>query len=133
MALPSLPHTTRFIASRQLLPGSRINGIDDQMNSVQQIVARPGGTLAVDTPIINSANVELTVVATANDSVVLPPAKSGLEIVIINSGAQSAQIFANGTDTINATAGNVGVALAAAACARYRCVKNGNWRRFVSA
>lgn len=131
--LPSLPHKIKFTSSRQLIPGSRINSIDDQMNSYQGLTALAGGTLTALTPAIDCANVSLNVVANANDSVVLPAAKAGLDIYIVNNGAASAQIFGNGTDTINATAGNVGVALGNGAAAHFRCIKDGNWRRFVSA
>ena len=133
MALPDLPHKTRFTVGRQLLPGSRLNCIDDQLNSYQEITALAGGTLTAATPVINASNVSLQVVATGGDSVVLPPAKTGLKIAIVNNGAAAAQIFGNGTDTINATAGNVGVSLANGAAIVLVCIKNGNWRRFVSA
>lgn len=133
MALPNLPHRTRFTSSKQLLPGSRLNSIDDQLNSYQELTALAGGTLVAATPVINATNVSLEVVANGGDSVVLPPAKTGLVVSIVNNGAAAAQIFGNGTDTINATAGNVGVSLANGAAIVLRCIKNGNWRRFLSA
>ena len=43
------------------------------------------------------------------------------------------QVFANGTDTINGTAGAAGVALAAGASALYQCIVANQWKRFVSA
>lgn len=133
MAIPSLPYRTRFTVGRQLLPGDRLNNIDDQLNSYQELTALAGGTLVAATPVINAVNVSLKVVANANDSVVLPPAKTGLKISIVNNGAANAQVFANGTDTINAIAGNVGVSLGNGAAILLVCIKNGNWRRFVSA
>lgn len=131
--IPNLPHRTKFTSGRQLLPGSRLNSIDDQLNSSQGITALAGGTLVAATPVINAVNVSLDVVANANDSVVLPPAKAGLKIAIVNNGAASAQVFGNGSDTINATAGATGVALANGAAILLVCIKDGNWRRFVSA
>lgn len=134
MPLPSFGDITqRFVSSRQLLPGSWANAITDSLTSAQPITATPAGTQATSI-LINSANVNITVVATANDGIKLPPALAGMVVNIVNSdAADAAQIFASGSDTINATAGATGVSLAAGAAIVLRCIKNGNWRRFVSA
>lgn len=134
MGLPNIATLKqRFLASRQLLPGDWANAHTDLLTSYQgNIIALAGGGRA-GSPVINAAYNELVTVASANDSVQLPPAKVGLCITITNSGANSAQIFANGSDTINGTAGNVGVALAAAATAEYVCTKDGIWKRYTSA
>jgi len=123
----------RFISSRQLLPGDWANAVSDSLVSNQDVVATPAGT-AVTSLLVSSANVNITAVATAADGIRLPPAVAGMEIAIVNSdAADAAQIFANGSDTINATAGATGVSLAAGAAIILRCIKTGNWRRFVSA
>lgn len=133
MALPNLPFST-LIPSRQLISGAHINGTNNLLTSFQGgIVALAGGALSALTPILNAAFNEIGTVANANDSVVLPIAKVGLRVEVTNSGGASAQIFANGTDTINGTAGATGVALANTATALYICTKNGVWKRFVSA
>lgn len=132
MGLPTLPFG-RYTDSRQLLPGSMPNRVHDLLTSFQGAITALAGGGRAGSPTLNAAFCELTVVATGNDSVQLPIAKVGLTIVVTNSGASSAQIFANGTDTIQGTAGSVGVALAAAAVAMYRCTKDGVWKRFVSA
>lgn len=125
--------TQRFIASRQLLPGDWANAVTDALTSSQTVTATPSGTQATSL-LLSAANVNIAVVATAADGVKLPPAKVGMEISIVNSdAADAAQIFASGSDTINATAGATGVSLAAGAAAIFRCIKDGNWRRFVSA
>lgn len=132
MALPNLPFAI-YTASKQLISGNHINNVNNLLTSFTgNLTALAGGALAGATP-LNSAFCELTVVANANDSAILPPAKVGLRICVMNSGAASAQIFANGTDTINGTAGATGVALANGATALYVCTKNGVWRRFISA
>lgn len=134
MGLPNINTLgQRFLSSRQLLPGDWANAVTDAWLSYQEVVATPSGTQTTSI-VVNAANVNITTVATASDGVALPPAKIGMEISIVNSdAADAAQIFANGTDTINATAGATGVALAAGAAIILRCIKNGNWRRFVSA
>lgn len=134
MGLPNqIALTQRFINSRQLLPGDWANAITDALTSYQEVVATPAGTQATSI-LLNAASVNITAVATANDGVKLPPAIRGMEVSIVNSDAvDAAQVFASGSDTINATAGAAGVSLAAGAAAIYRCIKTGNWRRFVSA
>ncbi len=134
MGLPSISVLAqRFIPSKQLLPGDWANAVNDAWTSYQTVTATPSGT-QVTSILLNAANVNITVVATAADGVKLPPAKVGMEISIVNSdAANAAQIFASGSDTINATAGATGVSLAAGAAIILRCMKAGNWRRFVSA
>ena len=50
-----------------------------------------------------------------------------------NDGAASMQVFANGTDTINGTAGGTGVAHANGKLALYVCHADGKWLRLLSA
>lgn len=139
MPLPSLPFGN-LIASRQLVSGNTINRIHDLLTSFlggpsAGITALAGGARSVLTPVLNAAFCEITVAATAADSVQLPVAKVGLSVTVTNNGASSAQVFAyyTTTDTIQGTAGATGVALAAGATARYQCTKDGVWKRFVSA
>lgn len=129
--LPKLPFQVST-SSRQLLSGNHQNNVNSLLTSFGQVTALAGGALSTLTPVINNAFTELAV-ANNTDSVVLPVAKVGLRCCISNPTGNSAQVFANGTDTINGTAGNVGVALAGGAVAMYVCTKDGVWRRFVSA
>lgn len=124
----------QFTPGRQLPDGNDLNKISGNMFSAASgLTAAAGGGRPNAFPIVASKN-QFTVVATASDSAVLPVAYAGLEILVQNDDAADAmQIFANGTDTINATAGATGVSLAAGACAMFKCVVAGNWRRFVSA
>lgn len=135
MPLPNLPFA-RFTSSRQLIPGSRENDIADLFTSFQgAITALAGGARSALTPVLNATFCEITTVVTGADSVVLPIAKVGLNITVTNSGANSAQVFANGTDVMfpGNVAGSVGLALAAAATADYVCTKAGRWTRYTSA
>lgn len=136
--LPSLPFA-RFIPSRQLLPGSFANGLSDLLTSFQgAMVALAGGARNALTPVLNATSCEVTTVANANDSVVLPIAKVGLTVTVLNSAANSLQIFANGTDVIitggnTSVAGSVGVALATLTTVEFYCNKNGRWTRYLAA
>lgn len=132
MGLPSLPFA-RYLPSRQMISGLHMNYLSDMLTSFNgKLTALAGGGLSGLTPVFDAAYNEVTTVANAADSFVLPIAKVGLTITVTNSGAQSMQVFANGTDTISGTAGNVGVAQAAAAVVEYSCVKNGVWKRYTA-
>jgi hypothetical protein len=77
---------------------------------------------------------EVTTVATAADSVKLPPALAGRTYYLVNAAASnSMQVFGNGTDTINGVATATGVAQAAGKSATYFCCAAGNWYRVLSA
>jgi hypothetical protein len=135
MTLPLLPFA-RLIPSRQLIPGDLINGLVNLLTgTASSITALAGGARSASTPSLSSAFNELTTVATNGDSACLPPAKSGLRVAVLNSGAANAQIFAavGTTDTIQGTAGAIGVALNSGASAMYVCFKDGVWQRFVTA
>src|SRR5258706_4198771 len=132
MALPSLPFA-RFTSSRQLLPGSRENDVADLLTSFQgNIVALAGGA-RTGSPVLNATFCELTSVVTGSDSVQLPVAKVGLSVTVTNSGGNAAQVFANGTDTINGTAGTTGANLANNTTALFECTKNCVLKHYVSA
>src|ERR1700743_1551392 len=82
----------------------------------------------------------VTTVATANDSVMLPPAVGGLRVFIRNSaGSNFMQVFGAGIDTINGVATATGVAQAAGLSAVYFCTLGstpataGKWFRVLSA
>ncbi len=70
----------------------------------------------------------LSVVANAADSVVMPPAVAGSQVVIINDGAAAAQVFGAGSDTIDAIAGATGVVLTNAKRAIFYCLTAPRWQ-----
>jgi len=102
-------------------------------NAQYGITAHAGGGNANAT-LLNGWMNTITTVATAADSVMLPPGYAGMEIVVINHGANAAQVFGfqstfQGdlvTDTIapanSATQGTVGVSLAALAVGLFYCM-----------
>ncbi len=123
-----------FNPGRHLLDGKDVNQVSAAIGSNESgKTAGIGGTRAAAYPIV-AAQTEFKTVTSANDACVLPVAYPGCMCFIVNDdGANSLQVFANGSDTINATAGATGVALAAGAAALFVCIVTGNWRRFVSA
>lgn len=82
--------------------------------------ARAGGGQASATQLSPGFTVVATV-ATGADSVKLPAGSVGLTAIVRNSGANSMQVFGNGTDTINGVATGTGVAQAANTTAVYVC------------
>lgn len=77
-------------------------------------------------PLVSMIN-RISVCATQGDSVRLPAAVAGLAIVVENRGAQPAQVFGAGTDTINGIATAVGVSQGVQTTATYICNVAGNW------
>lgn len=62
----------------------------------------------------------------ANDGVLLPAMKAGNVIMIRNLSANAGKIYANGTETLNGTAGNAGsTALGASKLVVVTCVADG--------
>lgn len=131
-----------FTPGKQLVDGGDCLALVNQlMSSKTGLVALAGGGQAGATPLPAALN-ELTIVASANDSALLPLALAGITVTVVNSGANSAQVFGQAVnpntgvgDTIipdaavapNATA--VGVAQASAKQADYFCVRPGVWKQ----
>jgi hypothetical protein len=60
------------------------------------ITATPGGTQA-NARQLTRQNSRVTTVASPADAVMLPPALPGLELVLVNHGVNSMQVYGNGT------------------------------------
>lgn len=126
---------------QKLEPGKRLAD-DDALNVAMatpqwqnkpNIVALAGGGLSAATPVlVNGAN-EVITVASGADSVVLPKALPGMVVFVANAGANSMKVFANGSDTINGTAGATGVDQANAKNALYVAADLGQWYRILTA
>lgn len=104
-----------------------------QWQNNSNIVALAGGALSANTPVLVNGVNEITTAASGGDSVVLPKAAVGLVVFVANAGASSVQVFGNGSDTINGTAGAMGVAQANGKSALYVAADEGQWYRILSA
>lgn len=82
---------------------------------------------------ITTGIVRFTTVATVGDSAQLPTAEAGLEITVINSGAQNMNVFPKTGETINALAANAALAIVAGKTAVFVCPVAGKWFAVVSA
>jgi len=104
-----------------------------QWQTYTGITALAGGARNSSTPVLVLGSNEVTTVASGADSVVLPVAVPGSVVFVANAGASSMQVFANGSDTINGTAGATGVAQASGRSALYVAADLGQWYRILSA
>lgn len=103
------------------------------LDTESPLTARAGGGQASATVLTDSISHVVTV-ATAADSVKLPPAVVGTFRIVINAHAANAiQVFGDGTDTINDVAAATGVSQAALKTAMYICPVAGKWFRILSA
>jgi hypothetical protein len=118
--------------------GSALNAaISNGLLNYQDAITALAGGGAAGAPTLALGVNRLTVVATAADSVMLPPSgtSSGGSVVIVNQGVASTQVFANTVsslatgvlDTINGTAGATGVAVANGKTAIFWTTAAGAW------
>lgn len=91
------------------------------------IIATPNGNQATAYPLVNDIN-RITVCATNGDSVKLPPSSPGLEVIVINDGAATCQVYGFGIDTIDAVATATGVTVSNARRTIFWCAAAGAWQ-----
>lgn len=96
------------------------------------VTAHAGGTKAAAQAVLYGIT-GVTVVATAADSILLPPALPGALVYLSNSGVASMQVFGASADVINGIATGTGVAQANGVSALYFCTVAGFWFRILSA
>ena len=98
------------------------------------LTAHAGGGQALATP-ITTKFARFSVVATAADSSVLPPASTpGSSVFVINAGAAAMNVFPNGaTDIINALAVQTAFSVSAGKSCEFICAATGKWNTQLSA
>ena len=84
------------------------------------------------TPLPAAIN-RLTTVGTAGDSVVLPASAPGMQIIVANSTATSANVFPASGEAINGLGANGAFALATTKVATFYCTNAGQWHSILSA
>lgn len=90
------------------------------------ITAHAGGGQASATQIVAQTS-RVTTVTTAGDSIKLPASAPGLELMIINHGGNTMQVFGSGTDTIDDVATATGVPQMVNSLVIYTCATAGAW------
>lgn len=97
------------------------------------LTAHAGGGQASALQLTAGIN-RVTTVATAADSVKLPAAKAGAQIVVINAdAADSMNVFPTSGDKINALAADAAFAMAANKTAHFYCAVDGTWNSILTA
>lgn len=94
--------------------------------SQDNITAHAGGGQTAAFP-ITTQTARITTVATAGDSVVLPPSTPGLELLVTNHGINAMQVYGLGTDQIDDQVAATGVSQMANSQVIYTCAAAGNW------
>ena|SRR6266850_8349571 len=102
------------------------NQLYGQAMATDGITATPAATQA-NAVLITTPLFRVTTSA-AGSGVLLPPAVRGMEVTLANDGVNTIQVFASGTDTINAVAGSTGVTQIATNVTIYIAFSNGLWR-----
>jgi hypothetical protein len=130
---PTMTHQGAFDQSAQLdllstvvlaSPNANINLMNELCQS--PIVAFAGGGQTSATQ-ITGQTAEVTTAANPGDSVKLPPSAPGLEILLINHGANAVQVYGFGTDTIDGVATATGVSQMTFSLVIYSCPVLGQW------
>jgi hypothetical protein len=95
--------------------------------STSGITAHAGGGQSGATPLTTPLN-SVKFVASPGDSVLLPPAVAGMEVLVLNiNDVNAIQVFATGSDQINLIAGNVGISQLPDTSILYTSVVSGFW------
>lgn len=119
MTVPSGPIPS-FTPGKGLQDGGALQKMALQRGTVDSLTAQADNTKANATP-ITACIARFSTVAGAADSALLPPGYPGLQVLVMNAGAQSMQVFGSGNDTINGIATATGIAQANGKTALYTC------------
>jgi hypothetical protein len=111
------------------------NAVNNQIvqSVVDNITAKAGGGQATAV-LMTAAMNRITIVATGNDSVKLPPSVAGLDVVIINAAASNAaNVYPATGDQINVLGVNAAFSVAANKVATFYCCTAGQWHSILTA
>lgn len=106
----------------------RYNGtawVESPSSVTTGITAEPSGVQG-DVPLVSKIN-EVTTVASLNDSVTLPTAVAGIEVVVINSVGTAMDVFPASGDDIDGGSANAATTVAGNAVARFYAVDAASW------
>ena len=95
---------------KRLIGGETITSLIKQNNTGQGGLTALAGGGSANTVQITNYITEFTVCASANDSCMLPLALSGIEVTVINSGAQNLRIYAQLSNPNNLNASGAPIA-----------------------
>lgn len=111
--------------------GTGYSGSLETLSTVDALTALAGGAQA-GTALTRMLN-RFTTVATGGDSAQLPVSVPGLQIIVVNAGASSMNVFGQTGDAIDAGGANAASAVAAGKTATFFCTSAGRWHKLLSA
>ena len=112
--------------------GDLAGQIEEAYSAQTGITAFAGGGQASAVLLTRSFS-RVNTVATSGDSVKLPPAVAGADMVVFNRGASSMNVFPSTGDAIGTGAANAAYPLANGRGARFICVVAGTWEVLLGA
>lgn len=113
--------------------GAGSNGSFPTVASVDALTAHAGGGQGSATALPAQIN-RVTTVGTAADSVILPAAKAGMQIIVANGAASNAMaVFPATGETINALSANTSISIAAGKTISFFSPATGAWHGILSA
>ena len=98
--------------------------------AIQDGITAQGSGLAAGSPVLVNGWNRVSLSGTTLSAVQMPVSSAGMEVVLIQDGADTVQVFANtaGTDTIDGTTGATGVTADAAKRVTFYCLTAGKWQ-----
>jgi hypothetical protein len=99
----------------------------DRFRSQAGLVAKAGGGQTGATLLSQQSLHQITTVATAGDSLMLPPGVNGMTLWAANTSANSANLFPSLNETINNLSANASFAITAGKAFRAFCPVDGKW------
>jgi hypothetical protein len=108
-----------YLGSRTILPAA---GVDGGLTAT--------GTLQTDALELNYRNSRFTTTA-AGTGAVLPFSEAGMQIIVVNSGANALLVYPATGEVINALAANTAFSVAANSSGQFTCVTKGVWNSII--
>ncbi len=126
-ASPTVPLdvTGAILGSTTITAGTTVTAGTYVLGSVGNALTAAGTDRATALQLAKQVNNVTT--AAASTGVVLPVGAIGMEITLVNNGAETLQVYASASETINGTAGATGITLAATKFAKYWFTAADTW------
>ena len=119
---------------RIFIDSSDVAGAIKELTSATNAITAFAGGGQTSAVLLTTTYNRVTTVASAGDSVKLPVAKAGAEVMVYNKAASnSLNVFPNTGDIINALSANAAYALAATKGASFVCSVDGTWDTILTA
>jgi hypothetical protein len=117
--------------AEDLAYGAYINGGSTKANlgtvTTQTGVSAAGVSSQANATQLTAAQVQVSTVAASTAGVKLPPSQPGLQITIVNNGANTMNVYPASGEQINSSGANTAVTQTTSTVTIYLCFVTGNW------